>query len=341
MLSLKCFEEAKNKICFHPLICSIQVQIIMQRRNFVKSTLGAAGLGLTAAAESVADNWHSQPAFLAKNNFKLKYAPHFGMFENSAGKDPIDQLKFMADMGFTALEDNGMMGRDVALQEKIAKEMTRLGMTMGVFVLDKGGNGQNTLAAGKPEYIEIFLNGCRKAVETAKRVNAKFTTVVPGDFERNLPIGIQTGHVIDALRRGADILAPAGLTMVLEPLSDTPNLFLRTSDQTYEICRAVNSPACKILFDIYHMQKNEGHIIPHINWCWSEIGYFQMGDNPGRKEPTTGEINYKNIFKHIYQKQKAENKEFIFGMEHGNSQPGKDGEMAVIKAYVESDSFTV
>ncbi len=341
MLSLKCFEEAKNKICFHPLICSIQVQIIMQRRNFVKSTLGAAGLGLTAAAESVADNWHSQPAFLAKNNFKLKYAPHFGMFENSAGKDPIDQLKFMSDMGFTALEDNGMMGRDVALQEKIAKEMTRLGMTMGVFVLDKGGNGQNTLAAGKPEYIEIFLNGCRKAVETAKRVNAKFTTVVPGDFERNLPIGIQTGHVIDALRRGADILAPAGLTMVLEPLSDTPNLFLRTSDQTYEICRAVNSPACKILFDIYHMQKNEGHIIPHINWCWSEIGYFQMGDNPGRKEPTTGEINYKNIFKHIYQKQKAENKEFIFGMEHGNSQPGKDGEMAVIKAYVESDSFTV
>lgn len=313
----------------------------MQRRNFVKSTLGAAGLGLTAAAESVADNWHSQSAFLAKNNFKLKYAPHFGMFENSAGKDPIDQLKFMADMGFTALEDNGMMGRDVALQEKIAKEMTRLGMTMGVFVLDKGGNGQNTLAAGKPEYIEIFLNGCRKAVETAKRVNAKFTTVVPGDFERNLPIGIQTGHVIDALRRGADILAPAGLTMVLEPLSDTPNLFLRTSDQTYEICRAVNSPACKILFDIYHMQKNEGHIIPHINWCWSEIGYFQMGDNPGRKEPTTGEINYKNIFKHIYQKQKAENKEFIFGMEHGNSQPGKDGEMAVIKAYVESDSFTV
>lgn len=313
----------------------------MQRRNFVKSTLGAAGLGLTTAAESVAENWHSQPAFLAKNTFKLKYAPHFGMFENSAGKDLIDQLKFMADMGFTAIEDNGMMGRDVATQEKIAKEMARLGMTLGVFVLDKGGNGQNTLAAGKPEYIEIFLNGCRKAVETAKRVNTKFTTVVPGDFERSLPIGIQTGHVIDALRRGADILAPAGITMVLEPLSDTPNLFLRTSDQTYEICRAVNSPACKILFDIYHMQKNEGHIIPHINWCWSEIGYFQIGDNPGRKEPTTGEINYKNVFKHIYQKQKAENKEFIFGMEHGNSQPGKDGEMAVIKAYVESDSFTV
>lgn len=315
----------------------------MQRRNFVKSTLSAAGLGVSAAVsgESLAANWHSQPSFLAKNNFKLKYAPHFGMFENSAGKDLIDQLKFMADMGFTAMEDNGMMGRDPALQTKIGEEMARLGMTMGVFVLDKGGNSQNSLASGKQEYVDIFLNGCKKAVETAKRVNAKFTTVVPGDFERNLPIGIQTGHVIDALRRGADILAPAGVAMVLEPLSDTPNLFLRTSDQTYEICRAVNSPACKILFDIYHMQKNEGHIIPHINWCWSEIGYFQIGDNPGRKEPTTGEINYKNVFKYVYDKQKAANKEFIFGMEHGNSKPGKEGELALIKAYVESDSFVV
>ncbi len=311
----------------------------MQRRNFVKSSLGLAGAAVSGGA--VAGDWHAQPNLLAKNNFKLKYAPHVGMFENSAGKDPIDQIKFMADMGFTALEDNGMMGRDPALQEKMGKEMARLGMSMGVFVLDKGGNSQNTLAAGKKEYIDIFLNGCRRSLETAKRCNAKFTTVVPGDFDRSLPIGIQTGHVIDALRRGAEILEPVGLVMVLEPLSDTPNLFLRTSDQTYEICRGVNSPSCKLLFDIYHMQKNEGHIIPHIDWSWSEIAYFQIGDNPGRKEPTTGEINYKNIFKHIHQKAKAENKEFIFGMEHGNSKPGKDGEMALIQAYVESDSFTV
>jgi hydroxypyruvate isomerase len=316
----------------------------MERRNFVKNTLGAAGVLLATGSAAVAEtttNWHSQPVVTGKNQFKLKYGPHIGMFENSAGKDPIDQLKFMADMGFTAFEDNGMMGREPALQEKMGQEMARLGITMGVFVLDKGGNSQNTLAAGKKEYIDIFLNGCRRAVETAKRVNAKWTTVVPGDFERNLPIGIQTGHVIDALRRGAEILEPAGLVMVLEPLSDTPNLFLRTSDQTYEICRGVNSPSCKLLFDIYHMQKNEGHIIPHIDWSWPEIAYFQIGDNPGRKEPTTGEINYKNIFRHIHQRAKAEKKEFVFGMEHGNSQPGRDGEMALIKAYVESDSFSV
>jgi hydroxypyruvate isomerase len=308
--------------------------ILMLRRDFVKTTFAtAAGLTFTGGIAA------AQPA--GKHKFKLAYAPHIGMFRNSAGDDVIDQIKFMADMGFTALEDNGMMGRTPELQAKMGETLAKLGMTMGVFVVDKGGNGQNTLAAGKQAHVEIFLNGCKRAVEVAKRCNAKWMTVVPGDFERNLPIGIQTGHVIDALRRGAEILEPHGLVMVLEPLSDTPNLFLRTSDQTYEICRAVNSSACKILFDVYHMQKNEGHIIPHIDWCWSEIGYFQIGDNPGRKEPTTGEINYKNVFKHIHKRMTTENKNFIFGMEHGNARPGKEGEEALIKAYVESDSFEV
>jgi hydroxypyruvate isomerase len=305
----------------------------MQRRTFLQKTTLAAGAAALAAPAL------ANPT--AKNTFKLKYAPHFGMFTNQAGKDPIDELKFMADLGFTALEDNGMPGRTPEMQAKIGEALNKLGMQMGVFVLNKGGNGANTLAAGKKENIDIFLKGCREAVEIAKRCNAKFTTVVPGDFERNLPIGIQTGHVIDALRRGAEILEPAGLVMVLEPLSDTPNLFLRTSDQTYEICRGVNSPSCKVLFDIYHMQKNEGHIIPHIDWCWSEIGYFQIGDNPGRKEPGTGEINYQNVFKHIYKRMKAENRDFIFGMEHGIAGQGKEGEQALVQAYVQADSFKI
>jgi hydroxypyruvate isomerase len=127
--------------------------------------------------------------------------------------------------------------------------------------------------------------------------------------------------------------------MVLEPLSDNPDLFLRTSDQTYMICRAVNSPACKILFDIYHMQRNEGHLIPHMEWAWSEIAYFQIGDVPGRKEPGTGEINYQNVFRHIHGRAGQAGVEFVLGMEHGNAAPGVEGERALIDAYVRADSF--
>jgi hydroxypyruvate isomerase len=72
---------------------------------------------------------------------------------------------------------------------------------------------------------------------------------------------------------------------------------------------------------------------------WDEIAYFQIGDEPGRKEPTTGEINYNFLFKHIHDKAKANKHEFIMGMEHGNMFPGKDGEQKLIKAYVQSDNF--
>ncbi|WP_291401120.1 TIM barrel protein [Daejeonella sp.] len=304
----------------------------MNRSEFIKSS-GLLGLSLAAGFSAQASN--NKGPGKAEKTFNLDYAPHAGMFAAHAGNNFIDQIKFMHDQGFRSIEDNGMMGRPIAMQEEIGNTLAKLGMTMGVFVVDKGGNGANTLAAGKQEYIDIFLKGCRQAVDVAKRVNAKWVTVVPGDFERNLPIGIQTGNVIEALRRGAEILEPHGLIMVLEPLSDTPNLFLRNTDQTHLICKGVNSPSCKILYDIYHMQKNEGNLIPTMEKCWDEIAYIQIGDNPGRREPTTGEINYRNVFKYIDSK----GYKGILGMEHGNSLPGKEGELALIKAYREVDSF--
>lgn len=304
----------------------------MNRSEFIKSA-GFLGLSLASGASVLASD--SKASAKAEKTFNLNYAPHAGMFAAHAGNNFIDQIKFMHDQGFRSIEDNGLMGRPVAMQEEIGNTLAKLGMTMGVFVVDKGGNGANTLAAGKQEYIDIFLKGCRNAVDVAKRVNAKWVTVVPGDFERNLPIGIQTGNVIEALRRGAEILEPHGLIMVLEPLSDTPNLFLRNTDQTHLICKGVNSPSCKILYDIYHMQKNEGNLIPTMEKCWDEIAYIQIGDNPGRREPTTGEINYRNVFKYIDSK----GYKGVLGMEHGNSLPGKEGELALIKAYREVDNF--
>ncbi len=304
----------------------------MQRRDFAKNLM--VGASVSALSGSLV---HAQPN-IPQAPFKLKYAPHFGMFENSAGKDPIDQLKFMHEIGFRALEDNGMMGKSPELQKKIGDTLSKLDMTMGVFVVNFDNWPLKTsLTSGSKEWRDKFLATCKEAVEVAKRCNAKWMTVVPGNFERNLPIGIQTAHVIESLRRACDIFEPHGLVMVLEALSDTPDLFLRNSDQTFMICKAVNSPSCKFLFDMWHMQRNEGHIIYNINQTWDEIGYFQIGDEPGRNEPTTGEMNYKNIFKHINEKAKASGRDFVLGMEHGNSIKGKDGELKLIEAYRASD----
>lgn len=308
----------------------------MERRKFIRN-------GLFAGFSGMLINPLGNPGPLVKSRdsqatekpFNLNYAPHEGMFRNLAGDRFLDQIKFMHDQGFRSLEDNGMASRPVLEQEAVGKLMAKLDMTMGVFVIPKGGNGANTLAAGRQDHTDIFLKGCQQAVEVAKRVNAKWATVVPGDFQRDIPLDIQTANVIEGLRRGIEILQPHGLTMVLEPLSDTPDLFLRTSAQTYMICKAVNSPNCKILFDIYHMQRNEGDLMNNMDRCWDEIAYIQIGDNPGRQEPGTGEINYRNVFKHIY----AKGYRGILGMEHGNSLPGKEGEQKLINAYREADHF--
>lgn len=267
--------------------------------------------------------------------FQLDYAPHQGMFSATAGKNFVDEIKYMYELGFRSIEDNGLPSRSVEEQTNIGETLAKLGMRMGVFVVPKGGNGANTLAAGKQEHIDIFLKGCRESVDVAKRVNAKWVTVVPGDYQRNLPIGVQTANVIEGLKRGAEIFEPHGITMVLEPLSDTPDLFLRYTDQTYEICKAVGSPSCKILYDAYHQQKNEGNLIHLMNMCWSEIAYIQVGDNPGRKEPTTGEINFRNVFKWLKEKGYTG----VVGMEHGMSKSGVEGEKALVDAYREVDNF--
>lgn len=303
----------------------------MKRRNFLRN-----GVAVAAAALPVSQSMgKSKSDSVDEETFKLNYAPHQGMFSAHAGKNFIDQIKFMHEQGFRAIEDNGLLGRSLDEQEQIGNELSRLGMTMGVFVVDGGDNWKTSLTTGKQEFKDTFVDTCKKCVEAAKRVNAKWMTVVPGFFDRSNPMGIQTAHVVDALRRGAEIFEPHGLIMVLEPLSDTPDLFMRYSDQTYELCKAVNSPSCKILYDVYHMQRNEGNLLPNIDLCWDEIAYFQIGDNPGRKEPTTGEINYKNLFKHVYNK----GYRGVWGMEHGNAKPGKEGELALIKAYRECDSF--
>jgi hydroxypyruvate isomerase len=308
----------------------------MQRRTILKA-------GLAGAAFPLADTFSSPAPFpegmAARGEmFQLNYAPHFGMFKNLGGSDPVSQLEFMAAEGFRSMEDNNMAGRSVEEQTRLAKAMERLEIEMGVFVCNFGtAFGKRSFTTGKQEFADNFKADLTKAIEVAKRVNAKWMTVVLGDRNPRLRQGYQDAHAIEMLRRGAEMLEPHGLVMVMEPLNfrDHAGMYLERSDHAYMLAKAVNSPSVKVLFDIYHQAISEGNLIPNIDACWDEIAYFQIGDNPGRKEPTTGEVNYKKVFEHIHQR----GWKGILGMEHGNSQPGAEGERAVIDAYRASDSF--
>ena len=303
----------------------------MKRRNFIQnSTLSAASL---MVVNPLFSNNNPKPNHI----YNLNYAPHFGMFKNHAGSDVFNQLEFIKDQGFKAFEDNGMKNRDAKTQEKIGDFLLNNNMKMGVFVAHKIYWNEPNLASGDLNKRNEFLNDISNSIDVAKRVNAKWMTVVPGHLDLRKDMNYQTQNVIETLKQASGLLEKHDLTMVLEPLNfrDHPGLFLTESPQAFQICKAVNSKSCKILFDIYHQQIQEGNLIPNIEASWNEIAYFQIGDNPGRNEPTTGEINYKNIFRYIYDK----GFNGVLGMEHGNSVNGLEGELKLINSYKKVDNF--
>jgi hydroxypyruvate isomerase len=304
----------------------------MDRRQFLVTAASAAAVSALAGRT---DAQTQSPAPASK--FKLKYAPGLDTFKGHVGDDPIENIKFAADQGFTAMFDNGLGGRPKDLQEKIGREMARLGMTLGPFVMYAW--GQPALVTGGKDARDALLKATQEGIEVAKRTGVKWALLTAGSCVQNLEWDYQTANVIDHLKACAQVAEPAGLIVVLEPLNwwaSHPGLFLQKIPQTYMICKAVGSPSVKIIDDLYHQQITEGNLIPNIDKAWDQIAAFHIGDNPGRQEPGTGEINYRNVFKHIH----AKGYTGVLCMEHGNSKgSGKEAEKSLIAAYRAADDF--
>ena len=291
-----------------------------------RSVLAASAV--TAGAATMARAAPTQNAA----RFSLGFAPHEGSFRSRGSR--LEQIAYAADQGFTAWEDNEAAGRPVEEQVAMARALQQRGMTMGVFVasMPKWADFRPLLGGNDDAEREAFLADIRASIQVAKRLNAKWMTVVPGFLDRKLPVEIQTGRIIDTMRRAAEIVEPHGLVMVMEPLNtlvNHPGVFLQTIPQGFAVARGVNSPAVKVLADLYHEQIQAGHLIKTMEICWNEIAYIQFGDNPGRKETGTGEINYQNVVRWLRAKKFAG----VIGMEHGNSIEGRAGEERLVAAY--------
>ena len=311
----------------------------MNRRTFTKTAMTAM-LGAVATKGAIA---HMKPTDIAESTapYKCKFSPNLGQCTASTkGLSEVDKIKFFYDCGFRGLEDNGMPGRPVEIQNAMAKQMEKLGMEMGVFVAhaewgcaSMAGNrlDMKKRSRDKKAVREFWKGKMEAAVELAKRVNAKWCTVVPGLEDPTLEPEYQFANVVEHLKYASEVLEKSGLIMVLEPLNilNHPSLYLKRIPQAYAICKAVNSPSCKILDDLYHQQITEGNLIPNMDAAWDEIAYIQVGDVPGRKEPTTGEINYKNVFQYLWDK----GYRGIIGMEHGQSDKTIEGDKKLLKAY--------
>ena len=307
------------------------------RRSFLKGA-AATGAALFTVPALLGGRSRSAPVPDADKPFRLAYAPSIGMFRELSGSDdPVDNIRFIADKGFRAVFDNGFPGRPPAEQERIASAIQRMGLMMGPWVL-YADFGKTSFVLPLREVRDFLTMKMEEGLDVAKRTGFKMALVVPGRYDERLHPDLQRANVIDNLSYCAEITEPEGMTLVIEPLNtlrDHPGLWLTGMPQAYQVCKAVNSPAVKIVNDLYHQQITEGNLIPNIEACWDQIAAFHVGDNPGRNEPTTGEINYKNIFKYLLSRDYTG----VICMEHGRSIRGPQGVKRVIEAYRECDPF--
>lgn len=277
-----------------------------------------------------------------KRGHHLNYAPHIGldapdngMFVAHAGTDPIDQIKFIADQGFAGIEDNFLKLRSPEVQNKIGETLDRYNMRMGCFlniIL-----AQPTFVKPSSEVREVLLQQVHETIEVAKRVNGKYVTTLSGPLDPRLDGDYQTVNMIENLKYCAELAESAGIVLGVEAITGKwwTGTFLTKISHAYLIVKAVNSPAVKLIFDTFQVQMEQGNILDTLDRVWDEIACFQIADVPSRTEPTSGEINYCAILKHIYSKGYTG----LIEMEHRLSQPGRDGEQAVLEIYDKLDQF--
>lgn len=299
---------------------------MLERRRFLQTAFAA---GAAAAFAELGGT----PA-RAEGRYHLRYAPRLDFLAKELSV--TERLELFAEHGFDATEYNGLTDHPMGEVEAMRKDLDRLGMELGIFVANP--KGWNEAGLVLPEQRPAFLAQLRKAIEYHRVIGNRFCTVITGPEEPGQPRGVQRQHVIEGLSAAAELLEPTDLTIVVEPLNhlvDHAGYFLVTSDEAASIMAAVGSPHVKILFDAYHQQISEGNLINNIRRYYEHIGYFQVGDVPGRKEPGTGEVNWRNVFKAIHELGYTG----IIGMEHGLSVPGRAGLMKCFEEYAKADAF--
>lgn len=252
------------------------------------------------------------------------------MFPHHAGRDPIDQIKFIADQGFAGIEDNFLKLRPIEIQEKIGKALAQHNLQMGCFV--------NNLIFERPTFVsntneakEVVLQQLCETIEVAKRVNGKYVTTLSGVLDPGLERDYQTANMIENLKYCAELAESAGIILGIEAITGKwwKGTFVTTIPHAYLTVKAVNSPAVKLIFDTFQVQMEGGNIIENIDRVWDEIAIFQIADAPKRTEPTSGEMNYETILRHIQSK----GYDGLIEMEHSVYRAGKAGEEAVLKIY--------
>ena len=267
----------------------------LDRRTFLSTA--AAGSSVVAAG-SLVSNTSAAEAAPEGDNERVGQTPHTKFAVNIEmwwRKLPLlDRIRKTAELGFPAVEFWPWQGKPL---DEMAELCGSLDVDIAQFTAWGFRPGLND-PANHEKFIEQIKAGC----DVAKKLNCKKMTVVGGDDQKGMTQKEMHDNIIAGLKLAAPIAEENEVMLILEPMNirvDHKGHCLYGSEPTLKICREVDSPWVKINWDIYHLQITEGDLCNRIRDGFDQIGYIQIADSPGRREPGTGEINYTRVFQEL------------------------------------------
>lgn len=277
----------------------------MRRREFFVAAGGAAALAHRASPDPCGSSGElltahggvKPPLRVAGGPAGLRLSIVWGMMGR---RSPAEGLRLLSQSGFNAFEMFDW--RDPQVLEGFVEAKKQYPLTCACLVANKGVTAPGC-GLVNPRERQAFLHEVELSIEAAKKVDSKQLVVLTGNEVGGMPRSEQMSNAVAALRAAAPLLEKNGITAVVEVLNtyvDHAGYFLYHMNDAAELIDRVASPNVRILCDLYHVQIMEGNLITNIRTHVDRIGHFHIGDVPGRHEPGTGEINYRNVFRAIY-----------------------------------------
>lgn len=209
------------------------------------------------------------------------------------GKDEIYHLEKIKEHGFHGLEYYAWW--QLPDLRRTAREQERIGVGISATCT-------KFISLVDESLRDAYLAGLRETIEACKILNVTSIISQTGNVLDGVPREVQKRTMIETLKRCAPLLEQAGMVLEIEPLNglvDHPGHFLQRSDESVDVIDQVGSPNVRLVFDVYHQQITEGNVIRNATRYRDRIHHYHIADNPGRKQPGTGELNYVNILKAI------------------------------------------
>jgi len=268
--------------------------------------------------------------------WKFRYTGHLGlrgpdapMFAKSAAStDPVDQIDFLADLGFAGVQDIYLKLRPRRTQERMASRMARRGLAMGTFNMAPAQWRTGVWTSDDAAARTLLRDELATAVAAADRAGGGAAVCV-GLHDESRPREVQRAIMAEHLKRLAEPAQKAGLMLLVEPVAAAylPGFLIDRQADAVALVRAVDSPMVRLLFDTGHVQTSEGEVLENLKACWDLVGGLQAADTPGRRDVGAGEIDWRPILRWI----KDQGYAGLIELEHEAQDPGADGEQRLVE----------